>query len=367
MRILLIGEYSNVHWTLSEGLRELGHEVCVVSDGDSWKDYRRDINLKRESTGLVDSVRYYLRAVRLMGRLKGYDIVQLINPMFLELRADRLRMFYDQLRRNNRKMVLGAFGMDYYYVSTCLDCKTFRYSDFNFGKRQRTEEPFNKHFMDEWLGEKKALNVQIANDCDAIVSGLCEYDMCYRQVFPDKTTFIPFPIKPGKDKESGPVTGRPVRIFIGIQKTRSAYKGTDIMLRALDRVKERHPDKMEIVKVESVPFDQYRRLMDSSDIIIDQLYSYTPAMNALQAMSQGLIVVGGAEPENYSILGETQLRPIVNVLPDEEDCFNKIERLVLHPEQIPLLKRDSVEYIRRHHDYIKVAKRYSDLYSQLLA
>ena len=30
MKILLIGEYSNVHNTLARGLRELGHEVCVV-------------------------------------------------------------------------------------------------------------------------------------------------------------------------------------------------------------------------------------------------------------------------------------------------------------------------------------------------
>ena len=52
MKILLIGEYSNVHWTLAEGLRSLGHTVCVVSNGDFWKDYRRDISLVREYTKL---------------------------------------------------------------------------------------------------------------------------------------------------------------------------------------------------------------------------------------------------------------------------------------------------------------------------
>ena len=52
MKILLIGEYSNVHWTLAEGLRSLGHTVCVVSNGDFWKDYRRDISLVRKYTKL---------------------------------------------------------------------------------------------------------------------------------------------------------------------------------------------------------------------------------------------------------------------------------------------------------------------------
>ena len=45
MRILLIGEYSNVHATLAEGLRALGQQVTVVSNGDFWKDYPRDIDL----------------------------------------------------------------------------------------------------------------------------------------------------------------------------------------------------------------------------------------------------------------------------------------------------------------------------------
>ena len=87
-------------------------------------------------------------------------------------------------------------------------------------------------------------------------------------------------------------------------------------------------------------------------------------MNALQAMSQGLIVVGGGEEENYEILGEKELRPIVNVQPDEEDVYRQLEQLVLHPECIAQLKRESVEYVRRHHDSIKVAKQYLDVWNK---
>ena len=45
MKILLMGEYSNVHATLAEGLRKLGHHVTVLSNGDFWKNYPRDIDL----------------------------------------------------------------------------------------------------------------------------------------------------------------------------------------------------------------------------------------------------------------------------------------------------------------------------------
>ena len=47
MKILLLGEYSNVHATLARGLRALGHQVTVASNGDFWKNYPRDIDLAR--------------------------------------------------------------------------------------------------------------------------------------------------------------------------------------------------------------------------------------------------------------------------------------------------------------------------------
>ena len=43
----------------------------------------------------------------------------------------------------------------------------------------------------------------------------------------------------------------------------------------------------------------------------------------------------------------------------------EIERIALHPELVPRLKRESVEYVKRHHDYIKVAQQYLDFYSKL--
>ena len=119
MKILLIGEYSNVHATLAAGLRELGHQVTVVSNGDFWKDYPRDIDVSRHP-GKLGGLRLMARLYTLLPRLRGYDVVQLINPMFFELKAERLFFFYDYLRRHNRKMILGAFGMDYYWVRTCI-------------------------------------------------------------------------------------------------------------------------------------------------------------------------------------------------------------------------------------------------------
>ena len=105
--------------------------------------------------------------------------------------------------------------------------------------------------------------------------------------------------------------------------------------------------------------------MEQHDVLIDQLYSYTPAMHALTAMSKRLVAVGGGEPENYQILHEQELRPIINVFPTYESCYQQLADLVTHKERIPELKRQSVEYIARHHNYLKVAQQYEELYRKI--
>jgi len=363
MKILLIGEYSNVHATLAEGLRALGHQVTVVSDGDGWKNYPRDIDVSRK-VGKVGGILLMARLYALLPRLKGYDIVQLINPMFFELKAERLFFFYDYLRKHNKKVYLGAFGMDWYWVHTCSYDKPLRYSDFNFGDQVRTD-PEAVRYQQDWLGTaKERLNKYIADDCDGIITGLYEYWVCYHPAFPQKTTYIPFPIRMPETCSTERADKSEVVIFIGINRERSAYKGTDIMLRAAQDLHDKYPQRMKLHVAESVPFVEYQRMMEGSDAILDQLYAYTPSMNPLLAMSKGIICVGGGEAENYEIINETELHPIINVGPTYESVYQGLEELVLHPERIPELKRQSVDYVRKHHDYIKVAKQYVAFWSK---
>ena len=363
MKILLIGEYSNVHNTLKAGLERLGHKVVVASNGDYWKASPRDIDLARPS-GRLAGLRLTLHLFANLHKLRGYEIVQIINPVFIDLKAKRIQYIYNYLRRHNKKIIMGAFGMDYYWVHFNSTTMPLRYSDFNIGKTLRTNKDAIIEQRD-WVGtDKEQLNKTIANDCDGIVAGLYEYYAIYKPIFPDKTRFIPLPIKTNSTKipDMIPHEGK-VKIFIGISRGRSEYKGTDIMLKAAIDVASRHPNEMEIMKAEGLPFCEYQRLMDGSDAILDQLYSYTPSMNSLLAMSKGIICIGGGEPENYEILNEKELRPIINVKPFYDSVVEQLEWLLANKDKIPRMKRESIEYVRRHHDHIDVARRYLEFWN----
>ena len=363
MKILLIGEFSNVHATLAQGLRLLGHEVTVISNGDFWKDYPRDIDISRPE-GLFGGCRLMLRLITLLPKMRGYDVVQLISQMFLELKAEHIAFFYHYLLRHNKRVYMGANGFDDIWIKSCMEDKAFRYSDFNIGETIRNY-PKLQEWISEWTGTfRERYSNEVANTCAGIIPGLYEYWVGYYKRYPEKTNYIPYPIVMPEKPTTDRAHCDKIVIFIGINKERSVYKGTDIMLKAAKDIQNKYPDKLSLNIAESIPFAEYQKMMDGSDAILDQLYSYTPSMNSLLAMSKGIICIGGGEPENYEIIDETELRPIINVEPTYESVYHELEQFVLHPELIPELKRQSIEYVRKHHDYLNVAHQYVDFWTK---
>ena len=365
MKVLLFEDYSRLHTLIAKGLKELGHDVTLVGNGNMFHGFARDIDIRR-GNGPLSGLRHYIRLMTLLPKFRGYDIVQLINPDCFGLKAEREYPFYRFLRRHNRKIVVGAFGCDWYWVDDGLNHRTFRYGDFYIGITMRTDAA-TQTFIDEYRDTQKGEYTQyVMEDADWIPTCLYEYQACYERYFPDKTQYIPLPIEADYNEPVHEFDGKKIRFFIGIDKARSQYKGTDIMLQALRDVVAKHPDKAEMLKVESLPYDEYQAVMNSCDVMLDQLYSYTPSMNSLLAMSKGIVVVGGGEPENYQILNETNLHPIINVEPTYESVCQQLEWLLENMQLIRQLKYDSIEYVKKHHDYRKVAQQYVAMYKRLL-
>ncbi|MDR0988453.1 MAG: glycosyltransferase family 1 protein [Prevotellaceae bacterium] len=363
MNILLIGECSNLHANLAEGLRSLGHHVVVAASDNGWRRYRYDISLNRPTTGTMDGLRCLWRIVRNLHRFRGFDVVQISHPYFLRIRADRALPVYRYLRRHNKKVFLGAFGTDYYYARTCME-ESYRYSDFKVGAKRINLEATQDELKECLYGGTARANQEIAADCNGIIACLWEYYVAYQPYFPGKTWFVPLPIDCRGLHPRVRSGGAPIRFFIGIQRDRSVLKGTDILLSALQRLQANYPEQCRLIQVENLPYEVYEQRLDEADVQLDQLYSYTPSMNSLLAMAKGIVVVGGGEAEGYALLGEHELHPIINVVPSEEDVYAKLEALVLHPEEIPLRSRQSIDYVARHHDHVEVARRYLSCWEQ---
>ena len=366
MKILLIGEYSNLHCTLARALKREGHEVVLISNGDNWKNYSRDIDIRRRSHSIWGSFCYLWRIISLLPRMRGYDVVQLINPVFIDMKPRWNRWLFDYLQRNNRALSLGLFGDDYQVVKATSQSGLLAYTDFIVGNT-----PIVHHNNDErrreWILSPKAELCQyISQKADFLISCLYEYHKAYDfPEFRSRLFYAPLPIVPQKTIRHKDFFSpqHKVKILIGIQSKRAAMKGSDRMLPLFERLAQQYPDRIELTCVDSVPFEQYVKMVESTDILVDQLYSYTPAMNALEAMSHGVIVVSGGEEEAYEFIEEKELRPIINLRPmDDEANYRLLEQIICSPERLQRMSEQSIQFILKHHEASQVAHRYLQIW-----
>ena len=372
MRILLIGEYSNVHHTLCEALRRAGHEVLLISDGDGWKDYPRDIDLRRRMQGPVGSACYLAKLVSLLPRLKNYDVVQLINPVFLDVKPRWNRWVFNYIKRHNRKVSVGCFGDDYYVISRMQDDKYLRYTDF-YAQGRPIDHAINRKRIAAWLqGPKAELTRYVMAKADALIACLYEYYKVYAtEEFLPKLHYLPLPIhqqavplsSPVPVRTSGDLVAhppRPLRILLAVQKQRGQMKGTDQIVPLLHRLAQEYPRNLELLRIESVPFEQYCREVEAADVIVDQLYSYTHAMGALEAMRRGKVAISGGELCDFGTF--TMQAPCINLRPFEDEVnYRMLEETLLDRQKIARLSRDSQAYVKKYHDADVVAQRFVEI------
>lgn len=378
MKILLIGEYSNVHHTLCQSLRRAGHEVLLVSDGDGWKDYPRDVDIRRRINGPIGSALLLLKLLTLLPRLRGFDVVQLINPAFLYLKPRWNRWMFDYLKRHNKVMSLGCFGDDYYVIERMQQPDFLAYTDF-FAQGRKLDFPINQERISTWCNiDRKSLTEYVVAHSDCLLACLYEYYKVYEEAgFGKKLHYMPLPIgKKQQDKEGQNTDGEEknlleekqkskVRVLLAVQKKRAQMKGTDQIEPLLYRLAAAYPDQIELHRIESVPFEQYCLELEAADVVVDQLYSYTPAMTALEAMSCGKVVITGGE--EYVIEGVKYHAPVINLRPfDDEENERILSETLLDRKIIAQLSADSQAYIEKYHSADKVAQRCVDIWGKQL-
>lgn len=378
MKILLIGEASFLHNTLKKGLVERGHRVTTMSDGNGWHDAPRDIDLRRDGRwGKLGGLRVVWQLLRHLPQLCGYDVVQIHNYQFVPLMYRWNTLLLRFLKLTNRRVVKGCFGDD---------PQIFRrqaqgvpaYSDTYWSGQLQNAYLHRDRIAEVVEHGAEASWRKTTHMADALVACLYEYWLDYNEpLYAAKLHYIPLPIEceemvrwcdgekvkcVGNDTPSHPLT-----ILIGLQPKRDFMKGAMKIATFVEEVARRHPGKVQIKYVEGVPYDEYMHLLAEADVLVDQLYSYTPSMNSLAAMARGTVVIGGGEEEYYEFIGEKTLRPIINVRPDvpDEENIATIERALFTDGMLERMAQESVEFVHKYHDYRLVAKQYEQLYYSL--
>lgn len=372
LKVLLFGDASSYHRTLAEGLARLGHKAVVASHGSHWLDTERDIDTCRRWKNRFGGLDLWLRwQFGMKRKMAGFDIVSIATQSFIELRPERQQAVYDWLRTHNRAIFNSALGTDTNYVEECLDPQSaIRYSEFRlFGKVSPLCQS-RPSLTSDWLAEPlKRFSRHIYSTIDGAVSALYEYDIALRRILPpEKIAYggIPINLDVLQPVEL-PDRIEKVKLFLGRYRERCLEKGTDVLEAAAKAIVGKYPRNAELVIVENRPYKEYLGLLRSAHVVLDQLYSYTPATNALQAMAYGLNTVSGGAPEFYDFIGERELRPVIHVEPDYESVYNALEHTVLNRHEIRPRGLAGREFVEKHNDCRIVAQRNVDFWKCCLA
>ena len=364
MKILLIGDYSNYHACLGRALADEGHQVTIASSGGGWMKTSNDISLRRPLPGKAGGMLLYTKLL-FDSRLKGYDVVSLINPSFAGLRPKRLQVIFNKLKQKNGAVFLGSIGTDKAVMEflTSADCP-LRYSEY-YSSKNKIYQP-NLPVLEKdnlWRkGEIGDFCEFVYDNVNGVTTAIYEYHLAMERRIPsEKLCYTGIPIylpevidESRKDK---------LNIFLGRHSYRKQFKGTDRLEIAARRVTDELSEQCYLTIVEDVPLKSYKEKLGEADIVLDQLYSYSPATNALMAMAKGKVVVSGGEPEYYSFIGEEDMFPVVNVIPDDEEIFNIIKDLVLSPEKVNKAVKEGPVFVKKHNDAVLVAKRHVDFWT----
>ncbi|MDE6301721.1 MAG: glycosyltransferase family 1 protein [Muribaculaceae bacterium] len=362
MKILLLGDYSNLHACLATGLRRMGHDAAVASDGGGFMNTEYTLSLRRSLPGPAGGAFLFAKMLW-SGVFRGYDVVSIISPAFATLRPARLRQVFRMLRRHNGAVFLNAAGTDKAFMDMVLsDRSPLQYNEYFLS-------PGNpNHANDAVLrADTRWREGEIGRWCDEVYSGvngittaLYEYHKAFELLgtgVPLEYVGIPVDLQSVKPIDRILAADGKVNLFLGRHSHRKAFKGTDVLERVARRVVAENPERSSLEIVENLPYAEYVKRMRSADVVIDQLYSYTPATNALLAMAAGQAVVSGGEEEYYRFIGEEKLRPIINVVPDEERIHGILTSAVQNPEDIRNRGAQGREFVERHNSVDKVADR----------
>ena len=368
MKVLLLGDASNYHHTLAEGLAALGHDVTVASDGSRWMNTRRDVDLSRRSGKLGGALLWLKLNTVLASDLRGYDVVQLVSPSFVRLRPQRLIKLFRRLKRDNGAVYLTALGTDSHLVRNLLGPRpALAYSEWHDHRGPSAWSATVEAERDQWLAPELAdYTDEFYSGLDGAVTALYEYHRIAAAETPElPLAYGGIPVEIPDRKHRKRDFSAPLTVMLPAHRGREAEKGADLLADLFRQLNAALPGRMKLWQPENVPYAQFVGLLDRADIVVDQLYSYTPATTALLAMARGAVAVTGGEEEYYSFIGEREMRPILNPDPrDLEATYNNMYKALADPAALRRMSAEGPRFVERHNSPTVVAKRFEDFWSR---
>lgn len=358
MRILLINEASGVHDLLKQGLTDLGQDVIhAIAGHGSLQGRTADVYLGYRENDLMRKVKRNILPFLKIQKLKRVDIVNFILGMsafsgkYIKYRD--LSIFK---RANARLSYIGAGCDEASLIRVrpdaedlpCKPCQTYDLLD----------QQCKKYILGH-----RGKAARFAGLFDYTITPIVEYDHCH-EFFPNAIhEKIPLPINVRAIEfiPANPAKKKPLIIH---SPTRREFKGTQIVIEAIKIVGEHYRD-FEFELVEGLSYKDYLNVMKRCDIYIDQVFSYSTGMAALENLAMGKIVLSGNTPHAMNYFAFSKESTIIDAAPDPAKLAETLLNILTHKEHFENIALRGRHFIEKYHDHVHVAGQYLNLWQKI--
>lgn len=357
---MLLGEYSGLNNELKNALIRFGHEVTLAAANDFYKEYPSDINLGYGSSIYSYKVRQLLLPAFRARQFVGYDVVHVIN-FYIFPRFPALNIFLIKfLKENNDIVTLSGAGDDPFFVK--FSASTMRYSPIAPHEfHDRGGKPYYMRKENHFAAMHKYMTY-----VDGVIPIMYEYYSTFRAAGYSDKTHKPIPIPINCNNVSfneNILKNGKVVFFHGLN--RRGFKGTFLIEKCFEVISKKYPNDVECIIDGNMPFDKYMNLMSRMNVTLDQVFSYSLAMNSLYSMAQGKVVCGGSEQES-SILYDGQLPPVYNLTPSHDQIIGVLEEIIDNKKTMNERSEESRFFVEKYHAPLLVAEKYTTYWRSLL-
>lgn len=356
MKILLLDEFSGFHKNLKEGLIEFGHEAVLASNGDGWKKIQSDINWESNKSGVLGFIHKAYKQLNSVVKMTGFDVVQMIRPVIFTMKYGLNDKFLKYIFDRNEKVFLVGAG------ATTQNTLIARF----FKKSYKYPHLYSEIYKDSngtiWseTADGVEYNKKLLDSLNGYIPIMYEYAQGYRDVKHEKLcSTIPIPMNIDKVKYKENKLGKKVVFFHGINQNN--FKGTPLIKEAMEKLKKKYPNDVEIIIDGKLPLDKYLALLDRVNVVVDQTYSVSYGLNVIYSMALGKVAVGGGEEDCLREFG-LKNSPIVPIKPMVEDIELHLARILENKFLIPDIGYQSRRYVEQVHDYRKIAEKFIEVW-----
>lgn len=357
MKVLLLGEYSGFYTNLKKGLLKHDVQVTLASTGDGWKKIEGSDYILYKNRGRNVFESYYNVIVSpYLNRkdLFGYDIVQIVGPS----------IYPGSINKSIIKDIIDHSGKS--FISVAGNCASL-YNSYKEGLLGYYTYDDNPEAYERYIGNsykvRRLINQEnfLYNYVDGIIPIMYEYAVGVRNRKNTMPT-IPLPMDCSHIEYVPNVADKKIVISHGVIKEK--FKGTSYIVEAMNIIKDRYPNDVEIRIGGKMPLKDYLQWLGETNILIDQCKEHCYGMNALYGMAMGKIVLGGASKNS---LNEFNLKssPIHHIEPNVNMIVDSLESLISERKRYEEMGAQARSFVESFHDCSKIAEKYINTWKSI--